>query len=270
MSYVAVAAGVVSLAGAVVKGVNASKQRKEAARIAAKRPEAKESPYAKQQLGMAQNQLYANSPMLKAFQEGQMRAGAGKVKALQQSGGAENLIAGLANIQNSDNEANLNFAAQNDARFDNRMANLNNAFAANTQQHDQVYNNMVQNYQYDMGRKMALQNAADQNMASAFNDVSGSLIGMGQFGAFGSKAQNQLLGFGSAPSVGTGIFSRKAPASSWVAMSGYNPNTINPNIGTSGADQSMASQFASENSPYLNSVVGGVMGRLPIGRKNPW
>jgi hypothetical protein len=179
-----------SLAQGIGGLVMAGKMRKEASKINPIYEQFQKSPYAKQMLGMAQNNLYANSPYRSAGYDRMARGNAARYKLLG-SLSPDQQLQGLNNMQDKDNESLFAQGAQDANDFTQRRSEVYNALNANTAENDKAYNNMFQKYQMDMDRKMSLQNAARQTTMGAFGafgNAASSAMYMNKLGMFGQKS----------------------------------------------------------------------------------
>lgn len=167
------------------------KMKKEASKINPIYEKFQKSPYAKQMLGMAQNNLYANSPYRSAGYDRMARGNSARYKLLG-SLSPDQQLQGLNNMQDKDNEALFAQGAQDANDFTQKRAEFYNSLNANTAENDKAYNNMFQNYQMDMDRKMSLQNASRQTTMGAlgsFGNAASSGMYASQMGMFGNGSK---------------------------------------------------------------------------------
>ena len=135
------------------------------------------SPYAKQQLGVAQ-QLY-----------GGRMAGAG---ALEQNIGASQanyinnaqrnatdsaqLLSLAGQSQGQSNNAYQDLQTKEQQNKYNMLDNLNHAYNVMINEGDKTYQSMLDKYQMDIQQQQGLRNGGAQNMFGALGDLSGGLI----------------------------------------------------------------------------------------------
>lgn len=128
------------------------------------------SPYAKNQLGLAQ-QLY-NGRMFGAPQlEQNIFAAQGNTMASvnRNATDASQALAMAAATQGQTNQALANLGLQEAQNKYQMLGNLNNAYGNMTNEMDKVYRDKMMKYQEDIQAKNALRNAAWQNMGAGFN-----------------------------------------------------------------------------------------------------
>lgn len=185
-----------AIAGAnmIGKFISGAKQTKESKAINPIWKQYQTSPFAKQQLGIAQ-QLF-----------GGRMAGAGSMERNIQSNQASSLANFGRNATDSSQLLALGGAAQgqtNDALADLQMReaqnkqmmlqNLNQAYGTNIAEGDKEYESMLQKYQMDTQRKDALRSSGAQNKYGAVSDLASmgfSLAG----GGFGGNRSFTPLG----------------------------------------------------------------------------
>lgn len=182
MSFGAVAAigagiGVISSGYNIIKG---SQQNKAANAINPTYKNYETSPYAGQQLAAAQ-QLY-NGRMAGAADEARNIAAAqANVNAAAQrnaSSGSQALALASA-AQGQANNAYNQLGIQEAQNKQNMVQNLNQAYAANINEGDKVYQSQLNKYQLDLNRQAQLAGAGASNVSSGINGIGSSLLGFG-------------------------------------------------------------------------------------------
>lgn len=187
--------GLANAAGRFISGIG---QKKESKKINPIFNQYKSSPFAGQQLSLAQ-QLYGGrmfgAPQLErnifsnqANQMGNVSRNATDSSQLLALGAAGQ---GLTNQSLSDLQTT---EAQN--RY-NMLGNLNRAYGTMIGEGDKEYESMFQKYQMDAQRKDALRNAAAQNKYGAISDLSSMAFTLGTSGLnFGNIFGNKKPGMG--------------------------------------------------------------------------
>jgi hypothetical protein len=201
--------GLFSLAGGIGKFASGVQQVKESKKINPIFNQYKSSPFAKQQLGIAQNMF-----------NGRM-AGAGGLERNLQSSQASQMANAGRNATDSSQLLALGGASQgltNDALGDlqireaqNKQAmlqNLNQAYETNIGEGNKEYDSMLEKYKMDSQRKDALRSSGAQNKYGALSDMASlgfSAAGAGglgsMFGGGGGGGMQQFggSGMGAAP-----------------------------------------------------------------------
>lgn len=185
LPLLAIGAGIGAI-GAIGKAIFGGKQRKEARKINPIFNQYKANPYAKQQLGLAQQMF-----------NGRM-AGAGDLE--------KNIFTNQANFQSNvnrnatDSSQALALAAAGQGQTNNALGNLqtqeaqnkygmlqnlNNAYGVNIQEGDKEYNSMFQKFQMDTARKTALMGAGAENIFGGIGDLAS--LGIQGSQLFGKK-----------------------------------------------------------------------------------
>lgn len=192
----AIGAGI-GLANSIGRFFSGVKQKKEAKKINPIWQGYQTNPYAKAQLGLAQNMF-----------NGRM-AGAGRMEqniASNQASTVSNIgrlatdssqaLALATGAQGQSNNAYNNLALQESQNKNQMLGNLNQAYGGMVREGDKVYQSNLQKYQMDAQRKDALNSAGMQNKYGAVSDLSSMAFGLGgiqQQGGF----DGMFSGFGS-------------------------------------------------------------------------
>lgn len=150
------------------------------------------SPYAKSQLGIAQQMFNGRLPG--AAQEEQNIAASQANYGNQVNRNATDSSQALALnalAQGQSNNAYGNLQQKESQYKSSMLGNLNAGYQAMTNEGDKIYQDQLQKYYSDMQQKMYYKNAANQNIFGALNDLGGSaftaMAGMGG-GAPGAAA----------------------------------------------------------------------------------
>ena len=192
------------------------------------RLQGKESPYAKQMLGLAQTQLNARDPFAVAQQRGilgsQANAMAGAQRAVTDPSQA---LAMTAALQGNTNQAMFQQGAAERQNYQQRLGNLANAQGVMIQEGDKVYQDRLRKFMMDQERKDALQQAGTQSIINAGSSLSSSMLGLGKAGGFGSlgKGGGKLGAMSKGLGLAKGFSNLSAPAMSrTVTASDYGEN----------------------------------------------
>lgn len=183
----------VSAIGAGTKIYSGFKQNSLANKINPQFDQYQTSPYAKQQLGTAQ-QAY-NAPMpgyqdqVRGIQTAQSNANSFVQKNATDSGQALSL-GGLN--QGIANNAVTDLGRQQAQYKMGMLGNLNNAYGAMIGEGDKEYNSQFQKYQTDVGIQQGLRSGGMQNISSGINDIA-SGIATGQQSQQQDDFYNKLL-----------------------------------------------------------------------------
>lgn len=187
------AQGLTSIFGAV-KGIQALNEAKKIKPqeflYGDERLQGKESPYAKQMLGLAQTQLNARDPFAVAQQRGilgsQANAMAGAQRAITDPSQA---LAMVGAIQGNTNQALFQQGLAERQGYQQRLGNLTGAQGVMIQEGDKVYQDRMQKFLRDQERKDKLQQAGTQSIINAGSNLSSSLFGAAKLpGGGGSLA----------------------------------------------------------------------------------
>lgn len=153
------------------------------------------SPYAKQQLGVA-NQLF-NGRMAGA---GALEQNIANSQANYVSGAQRNatdsaqLLSLAGQAQGQSNNAYQDLQTKELQNKYNMLDNLNHAYNTMIGEGDKTYNSMLQKYQMDTEQQQQLRNAGSQNTFGALGDLSGGLIGFGNMMDNKKQQSNPFLG----------------------------------------------------------------------------
>lgn len=192
------------LAGGIISGIASIgkifagiKQNKEANAINPVYKPYEVSPYAKKQLGLA-NQ-FLNGRMAGASGAEQNIAGAqanyGASVQRNATDSGQALSAGL--LSQGQTDAAYNQLGINEAQNKQQMlGNVNNALQGMTAEGDKMYQDMLQKYQIDTQQKAALRSSAWQNIFGGVNDMASTAIQGDQLGWFGNKKATANVGYG--------------------------------------------------------------------------
>jgi len=192
----AIGAGMAGI-GAIGKFISGMKQSKEAKKINPVFNQYQANPFAKQQLGLAQNLFGGRMAGAQSLERNIFSNQANTLDSVGRNAtDASQAIAAAAGVQgqmNNDLTGLQTMEAQNKY---NLLGNLNQAYGANINEGDKVYNSMLQKFQFDAGRKDALANAGAMNKSGAVNDLSSMFMQLGQLGGFGggNKSAKALSG----------------------------------------------------------------------------
>lgn len=194
LPLMAIGAGL-SLVNQIGKWIGGNKQAKEAKKINPIFNQYQASPFAGQQLGLAKQMFgsrMAGAPQL----ERNILSNQGNVldSVGRNATDASQAIAAAAGIQGQTNESLAGLQTAELQNKYNMLSNLNQAYGANINEGDKVYNSMLQKFQMDSQRKDALANAGAQNKYSAGNDLSSMFMQFGQLGSFGKNKKGGGLG----------------------------------------------------------------------------
>lgn len=178
MGPLLIAAAASQAIGSLFGAIQGAKMLKEAKKINPVYKAYEDSPYAKAQLGMAQMGLNAKNPAT-AIAEKQMLAGQANALAAGQRAGLDPAAqAAMALASQGQIESGAqDLAKQNALFFQQNKQDLFNAQNVMTGEHKMKYQDMLNKYQMDLSQKNALRSAGQQNITSAFSNLSSSLIG---------------------------------------------------------------------------------------------
>jgi len=171
MAWAAIIAGGVALTGAVVKGINAKKQRKAAAAINPVYTPYEVSQQQKDRLAMAQTMLNGRTPgMQRAYAGVQANsANTNAFSARNSTNSSQNLaVAAMADAQA--NDATLGLATQDEQGQMARLQQLSIAQDGMTAEGDKVYQDRMAKYMMDRNYKLQLMGAASKNNEAMWND----------------------------------------------------------------------------------------------------
>jgi hypothetical protein len=178
LPLLAIGAGLAG-ANAIGKFIGGIKQKKEAKKINPIWHQYQTNPYAKAQLGMAQNMF--NGRMAGASQQEQNIV-SNKANTISNIGrNATDSAQALALATGAQGQADKAFSnlgmmeAQNKYQM---LGNLNQAYGQMVSEGDKVYQSQLMKYQMDSQRKDALNNAGAQNKYGAVSDLSSMAFGM--------------------------------------------------------------------------------------------
>lgn len=149
------------------------------------------SPYAQNQLGLAQ-QLYNGRMFGASQQEQNIFANQGNTLSAvnRNASDASTALAMAAATQGQTNQALANLGMQEGQNKYQMLGNLNAANANMTNELDKVYKDKMMKYQEDVQAKTALRNAAWQNFGGAMNGLQDTAM-MGGFDKSGGYAKDK-------------------------------------------------------------------------------
>lgn len=175
--------GAISSIGKFIFG---NKQRKEGKKINPIFNQYQASPYAKQQLGIAQQMFNGRMAGAAGLERNIFSNQATQLNRLAQNSTDPTQLLSLgAQSQGQTNQALQQLAIQEAMNKQAMLGNLNQAYGANIQEGDKVYNSMLQKFQMDTAQKNALLGGGASNMFGALGDLSSLGIQAGQL--FGKK-----------------------------------------------------------------------------------
>jgi hypothetical protein len=173
MAWVAI--GVAGIGAAVKIGTGAH-QNHLANEINPQFNQYKASPYAKQQLGTAQQMFNGRMPgandIYNGIQANQSNIISNINRNATDSGQALALATGT---QGNTNNAITNLGIQEGQYKASMLNNLNAGYQAMIGEGDKEYNSMFQKYQTDVGQQQGLRNAGMQNISGGVNDVASGI-----------------------------------------------------------------------------------------------
>jgi len=180
-----------SLANSVGKFISGAKQTKESKKINPIWQQYQQNPFAKQQLGIAQqlfNGRMAGAPQL---QNNIFSSQGNTLDAINRNAtDSSQALALAAGAQGQTNESLQDLQikeAQNKAMM---LQNLNQAYGVNIGEGDKEYQSMLQKYGMDVDRKDALRNAGAQNKYGSISDLASMAFTGGTSGMFGGLGGN--------------------------------------------------------------------------------
>lgn len=181
-----------AIGGAVAlgKAIFGGGQRRAAKKINPVWEQYKESPYARQQLGIAQ-QLFGGRMAGAAEMEGNIAANQASTVSNFQRGAtdAAQLLALAGLSQGQSNEAYSDLAIKELQNKQMMLGSLNSAYGNLINEGDKVYQSKLAKYQMDMAQKQALLSGGAQNIFSGLSDISSLAIYGDAMGWF-KKKQN--------------------------------------------------------------------------------
>ena len=183
--------------GSVGKWLFGNKQRKEGKRINPVFNPYQASPYAKQQLGIAQQLFGGRMPGATALEQNIYQNQANTLGNVSRNATDSSQLLSLgAMAQGQTNNAFQNLAIQEAQNKQAMLQNLNQAYGTNIQEGDKVYNSMLQKFQMDTAQKNALMGGGAQNMFGALGDLSSLFLQGSQL--FGNNKKTPQIEFGGA------------------------------------------------------------------------
>lgn len=150
------------------------------------------SPYAKQNLGAAQNLFYGRTPGMAQAQANIQSAQANQMAAAKRGAtDSATLLALGAGSQGATNAAFSNLAAQEGQQKIGMFDNLSRAYALNIAEGDKAYKSMMDKYMIDAQMKTQLGQSGMSNIFGGFGDIAGGAM---QFGNYqNAKEYNEIL-----------------------------------------------------------------------------
>ncbi len=168
--------------GSICKFLFGSKQRREGKRINPVFNQYQANPFAKQQLGIAQqlfNGRMAGAPQL---ERNIMASGANfNANVGRNATDGSQALALAAAGQGQTNQSFQDLQTQEQQNKYGMLQNLNNAYGVNIQEGDKEYNSMLQKFKMDTEQKNALLGGGAQNQFGAFGDLASLGIQAGQY-----------------------------------------------------------------------------------------
>lgn len=172
--------------GAGLAGANAigrlfggNKQKKEAKKINPIWQQYQTNPYAKAQLGLAQNMFGGRMAGAPQMERNILANQAGTVANINRNAtDGSQALAMAAATQGQTNNAFSNLQMQEQQNKYSMLNNLNQAYGQMVDEGDKVYQSQLQKYQMDVQRKDALNNAGMQNKYGAVSDLSSMAFGL--------------------------------------------------------------------------------------------
>lgn len=231
----AIGAGL-SLVSGIGKLFSGIKQSKEAKKINPVFNQYQANPYAKQQLGLAQNMFNGRMAGAQNMERNIFSNQANTLDSVGRNAtDASQALAAAAGVQGQTNNDLTGLQTMEMQNKYNMLGNLNQAYGANIDEGDKVYNSMLQKFQMDSQRKDALANAGAQNKYGAVNGLSSLAMMGGQMGLFGgggagkmtSKMDGQnVSGMSNAGQFNFNARAGASPASAFGTIP-FNPNQPN-------------------------------------------
>ncbi len=169
--------GAIALAGAIAKGVKAHKQNKLARQINPNDPTYTPSPYAADNLGLAQslyNGRMAGAADLQRNIEGSQGTAIGAINKNATNSSQALSLSQLA--QGQTNESLGNLAIQESQDRNNRANAVYSANQGMVEEGNKQYNDMVRKYGSDVAAKSQLSQAASNNNAGMWSDLTSAAI----------------------------------------------------------------------------------------------
>lgn len=179
----AIGAGIGAL-GSIGKMIFGGKQRREARKINPIWQQYQTNPFAKQQLGLAQ-QMFGGRMAGAAEQERNILSNQANFNANigRNATDSSQLLALAAAGQGQTNNAFQNLQIQEAQNKYGMLNNLNNAYGQMIQEGDKAHQSQLQKYQMDMAQKQALLGGGAENIMGGLGDlaslgiISGKLFG---------------------------------------------------------------------------------------------
>lgn len=167
------------------------------------------SPYAKQQLGIAQ-QLF-NAPMAGYQQQLQNIYGsqANYLNAAQRGATDSGQLLALGGLaQGQTNQALNQLGIQNAQNKYNMLNNLNSAYQSMINEGNKVYQSQLEKYQMDVAQKNALTNAGMQNIFGGIGDISAGFLQAYQLENPNGASGSSMRTTGNNPYVQSNIYNQ--------------------------------------------------------------
>lgn len=181
----AIGAGLGAL-GAVGKWIFGGKQRKEGKKINPIFNQYQTSPYAKQQLGIAQQMFQGRMAGATGLERNIFSNQANQLGNISRSASDPSQLLSMgAMAQGQTNDALQQLAIQEAMNKQAMLGNLNQAYGGMINEGDKQYQSMLQKFQMDTAQKNALMGGGAQNMFGALGDLGSLGIQAGQL--FGKK-----------------------------------------------------------------------------------
>jgi len=182
-----------AIAGAnmIGKFISGAKQTSESKKINPIWQQYKQSPYAKQQLGIAQqlfNGRMAGAPQLERNIMSNQASSLANIG--RNATDSSQLLALGGATQGQTNEALSDLQIKEAQNKQMMLQNLNQAYGVNIGEGDKEYQSILQKYGMDVDRKDALRNAGAQNKYGAVSDLASMGFSLGTSGMFGGIGGN--------------------------------------------------------------------------------
>ena len=174
--------------GAIGKFIFGAKQRKEGKRINPIFNQYQTSPYAKQQLGIAQQMFGGRMPGAQQLERNIYANQANALGGLSRNATDSSQLLSLgAQAQGQSNDAFQNLGIAEAQNKQAMLQNLNQAYGGMINEGDKSYQSMLQKFQMDTQQKNALMGGGATNMTGGLGDLASLGIMGGQMGWFGGN-----------------------------------------------------------------------------------
>ena len=216
--------GALAVGNAIGKFIGGIKQKKESQKINPIWQQYQRSPFAKQQLGIANQMFQGRMPGAVSAERNIMASQGNAANNVNRLATDSSQALALNALGQEQASGSLNDLAMQEAmNKQNMLQNLNQAYGVNINEGDKEYQSMLQKYNMDAQRKDALYSSGAQNKFGAVSDLASMAFTGGTSGVFGGmfpgNKQQFNAGVNSAPIAGQRTM--------------FTPNTaptINPNL----------------------------------------